>query len=75
MSAPTTPPSPLAPIDCAPTFAGKFGDLIPRLDEAQFGQRSQIIGTDGRQFYSLGLDVAQRPAETDRRVKIQFGKY
>ena len=68
LTGPIISPSPSVSIQCAITFIGEYRCTITHFDEAQLNQRRQIIRTDRRQFCSLGFDIAQRPAKTDRGI-------
>jgi hypothetical protein len=60
--------SPLVPIERTFAFVGEYGNLVVHFDKTHFNQRSNIVRTNRLQFGALGFDIAQDPAETDRRV-------
>jgi hypothetical protein len=63
-------PSPSAPIERTFTLVGEQGDLIAQIDKSHFDQCPEIVRTDRHKFCALAFDIAQYPAEMDRRFWI-----
>ena len=54
---------------------GNDGFVVPHFDEPHVDQGSQMFRIDRRQFEALRPDVAQRPAQFDRMLKVKMSEW